>query len=134
MDIVHVFKFTAAFEDGTVIEQNDEDISVVDKTRSCYFDVKEKEKESKLVSFVIHNDSYSLGVDLRDGHFELNGIPFFQHDPIITPYENFEIEYYRTVVREIRQDGTQISGIIDSYTVGWKVTYKGEEIKRIVRF
>ena len=138
MDIKQVYSYTAVFEDGTVIEQdrNDENgdrsLTRTDGTGSRFTDVLEKEKESKLISFVIHNDNYSLGVDLRDGHFELNGVPFFQHRPDQDNYKDFRIIYYRSVQRVMNQNGEQLSGSATSYTVGWQVTHNGKNVQRIV--
>lgn len=133
MDIAHTYRFAAFFEDGTVIEQNDTDTSTKEKGKNSYFDVLEKEKESKLVSFVIHNGETQVGVDLQDGHFEINGVPFFQHRSDLTPYKDFRTIYFRTVQRQIHQQtGVEISASCVGYTVGWQVTYKGENVQRTI--
>lgn len=136
-DIKHTYSFTAVFEDGTVIEHdhNDEngDTSLTVEGGNRFTDVMEKSKESDLVSFVIHNDEQSLGVDLRDGHFELNSIPFWQHRPELTTYKDFRIVYYRTVQRILNQVTTEeIDAQVLGYTVGWQVTHDGKNVQRFV--
>jgi hypothetical protein len=138
-EIPHIYSYTATFEDGTTIVQDhtdpDGDISLTraDGTGSRFTDVQEKEKESKLICFVIHNDEHSLGVDLRDGHFELNGFPFWQHRPDLDNYKDFRIIYVRTVQHVInQQSGEVISGGILGYSVGWQTTHHGENIKKTV--
>jgi hypothetical protein len=96
------------------------------------FDEMEKNKVN-LVSFVLYNKEKQVGVDLRDGHFEVNGQPHFQHRPDIEPYKNFRIIYYRTVKHEINQQ----SGIIQNsyaawYVIGWQVTHKGKNFQQIM--
>ena len=139
-DLKHLYSYTAVYEDGTVIEMDRNDpkgdacLSRTDGTGSRFTDVQEKEKESKLISFVIHNDEVSLGVDLVDGHFEVNGIPIWQHRPDLTNYTDFRVIYYRTVERVINQaDGEEVESNILGYTVGWQTTYDGENVKRETR-
>jgi hypothetical protein len=38
------YLFTASFRDGKIYQQNEEDISVVDPSKSCFFDILEEEK------------------------------------------------------------------------------------------
>lgn len=123
MEVIHRYKFVATYEDGTVIEQNESDISEIDEAKSRFFDVLEKAKEVKLVSFVLKGEGFEAGVDLRDGHFEINGVPFFQHRPDLDPYKDFRIIYYRTVQRLLSQTGETISAEAVAYCIGWQVTH-----------
>lgn len=135
MDIKHTFSYTATFEDGTQIVHDKEgsDASTQFPTGTVFTDVLEKEKESKLVSFVLHNDETSVGVDLQDGHFEINGIPFFQHRPDLLSYKDFRVIYVRTVQRTISQvTGEEVDSGILSYTVGWQTTHNGENIQKTI--
>lgn len=137
MSVPHVYSFTATFEDGSVVELNHKeengDFSESKEGGSRFTDVLEKEKESKLISFVLHNDQISAGVDLRDGHFELNGVPFFVHRPDREFYKDFRIIYYRTIQRCIDQDsGEEIDANVTGYTVGWQVTHNGQNVQRTV--
>lgn len=137
MDIQHTFGYTAVFEDGTMIEHDCKDPnsekSLTKENGTKFSDILAKEEESKLISFVVHNDTYSFGVDLTDGHFEVNGIPFFQHRPDLTPYEDFRVIYYRTVRRELNQvTGECVDAQLVSYTVGWQTTFKGENVQRTI--
>ncbi len=134
MDIQHIYSYTATYEDGSSItmDANDinSDVSVLDSAKSKFFDVLEKEKESKLISFVLHNAERSVGVDLRDGHFEINGIPFFQHRPDLNSYKEFRVIYYRTVQRTMNMIGQEIESGVLAYSIGWQVTYKNENVQR----
>lgn len=129
MDIFHTYTFKAVYEDGTVIEQNETDTSEIEEGRSRFFDVLEKEKESKLIEFSISGKEKELKVSLEDGHFELNGVRFLQHRPDLEPYKDFRIIYYRTVKRVMSLEGSQLSGQVLGYTVGWQVTEKDDSGK-----
>lgn len=140
MDIKHTYSYTATFEDGTQIfrDMNDPNSDKCqtrsDGTGSRFTDVQEKDKESKLVSFVVHNDTHSFGVDLRDGHFEINGIPFFQHRPDRDGYKDFRIIHYRTTQINMNQSFDQVSGGIVGYGVGWQITHDGKNIQKELFF
>jgi hypothetical protein len=140
VNIEHTYNYTATYEDGTQINKDmndpegDKCLTRKDGTGSRFTDVQEKEKESKLISFVVHNNTSSFGVDLRDGHFEINGIPFFQHRPDLDGYKDFRIIYYRTVQRRMNQDGTELNGQVLSYTVGWQITHNGTNIQKYIVF
>ncbi len=135
--IEHKYSFTAAYEDGSIVEYDrtdpNGDTSTTKENGSRFSDVLANAEKSKLVSFVLHNDEESVGVDLRDGHFELNGRPFWQHRPDLDGYKDFRVIYYRTVQRVLNQEsGEEISAQVSGYTVGWQVTHKGENVQRTV--
>lgn len=135
-DIKHVYSFTATYEDGTIVELNhnleDDDFSKLADSGSRFTDVLTKEKESKLVSFVLHNDVVSAGVDLRDGHFEINGVPFFLHRPDMEVLKDFRIIYFRTVQRTYNQGtGAESAGIL-GYSLGWQTTKNGTNIQKTI--
>lgn len=122
MDIKHSYSFKAVYEDGTVIEQNETDTSEILEGRSRFFDVLEKEKESKLVRFEINGETNKAAVDLIDGHFELNDTRFWQHRPDLEGYTDFRVIYYRTVKRTMNLERELLSGEILGYAIGWQVT------------
>lgn len=136
MDIKHTYSYTAVFEDGHIIERDmndpEGDKSLTTEAGSRFTDVQNYEKTSKLISFVIHNNQISWGVDLRDGHFEVGGIPFWQHRPDLEPYKDFRVIHYRTVRRTLNQETGEQTGETLAYAVGWQVTHKGENVQRIV--
>lgn len=138
MNLSHIYSYTATFEDGTQIVQDhtDEngDVSLTTETGSRFTDVLAKSEESPLVSFVVHNENFSFGVDLTDGHFEINGIGFYQHRPDLNNYKDFRIIYYRTVKHEINQGTGEHTAEIIGYGLGWQVTHNGKNEKRELFF
>ncbi len=137
MSLKHTYGFTATFADGTQIEHdpNGSYDSKLFEKKTLFTDVQHKEKESKLISFVVHNDTLSWGVDLQDGHFEINGVAFWQHRPDLTPYKDFRIIYTNTTQRVISQvSGEELNSGVVAYTVGWQVTHEGKNVQKTLTF
>lgn len=134
MLVENSFLFVAFFADGTRIEQTPEDRSAYTPEKNCYFDVLSRvEQGDPPVSLVITNGQHTFGVDLRDGHFECNGAPFFQHRPELQKYKNFRPLYFRTVDQLAKRDTLEpISAKIAGYTIGWKADDDaGNPVERI---
>lgn len=129
MDIQNTLFYRAFFVDGSVIDQSESDLSEIDATRSRFFDVLQRDAQTPLVKFALIGEDRAVAVDLRDGHFELNGTSFFQHRPDLEPYRDFRIIYYRTVRRGLSQTGETVEGTVLAYTIGWQVTHRDESGK-----
>jgi len=141
VEIPNYYHFVATFEDGTQIFQNELDVSVSDPTKSQFFDVQEKEKESPLISFVLLGE-HTLGVDLRDGHFEIDGFPYWQHRVDREDYKDFRIIYFRNVqihsnITVDPETGAPLDEPVDGYslgyTLGWQITHNGKNIQKIIK-
>jgi hypothetical protein len=138
MKIPNTYHFVATFRDGSQIFQNEDDVSPLDPTKNCLFDVLEREKAGDgPVSFGLIGPLGFFGVDLRDGHFEINGIPFFMHRPEQKGenYKDFRLISFRTPRINIEMDTktgkqTPVKGWVFSYTFGWQVTHEGKNVKR----
>ena len=112
-------------KDGTVIKQTPEDVSTAEPlTRSAYYDVAQRLDD--VVAFGLYNDKNQYVVDLRDGHFEINGVPF-SAQPVTSPCINeggkFRLVYYRDHQQELvmtnggaPQPGTHHH----QYRMGWE--------------
>ena len=91
------YLFTAVYSDGTSYTQNVEDrsISEPDK-RSCFYDI----DQDRLVKFILApspedecGDGHVYSVDLVDGHFEVDGVPFKMHEE--TNLHGFRVIFWR---------------------------------------
>jgi hypothetical protein len=140
VELEDIYSYTAIFEDGTAIVRDCND-PIGDKCLSDpnganrFTDVLNKEKESKLISFVVHNEHFKWGVDLVEGSFSVNGTRFYQHRPDLDGYKDFRIVWYRTVRRHLDQvTGKEIRAEIIGYGLGWQTTHNGENIKKILFF
>jgi hypothetical protein len=98
------YLFKVVYQDGTVFEQRPDDRSVLEEGRSAFFDATVRVDERNnlavdahgtplrrhdLAAFVLYPQLDDEGpiclVDLMDGHFELNGAPFWLHTGQIGP-------------------------------------------------
>lgn len=157
--IPHVYGYTATFEDGTQIVHEhtveDGDKSKIFENKTLFTDIQFKSGDLKednplfegkpelftemmenkvpLISFVIHSDEQMVGVDLRDGHFEINGIPFWQHRQDMLQYKDFRVIYYRTVSHNMDANNNYNNSEIICYAIGWQTTNaKGENVQSVV--
>ena len=86
MALTYLFK--ATYLDGTVYQQTQEDTSCQDPKRSCFFDL----KQEQLKTFQLEGNGHTYLVDLTDGHFELDGVPFRFHE---YPLTDIKLVYFR---------------------------------------
>lgn len=125
------YLFIVEYKDGSIYKQNQDDISLTDNKRSCFYDVKQDE----VSRFIITDCDGSFIVDLSDGHFEVNGIPFFMHDSGLG-LKDFRLIFYRQHEHKVNvgSDGSrkQLSHEI-TYCIGWQTNDEnGMNIKRIM--
>ncbi len=122
------YLFSVYFSDDTTLHQTPEDVSGVDPLRSAFFDV--ARRISEVVTFQLHNNQHSYTVDLRDGHFEVDGVPFHAQ-PVASPQAlppegKYELIYFRDVTRHFNVEPDeaqpQAAGVTIGFRFGWKYT------------
>lgn len=105
------YLFIANYKDGTSFVQNKEDVSSVDPKRSAYFDVKQDE----LVSFALFGEGNTYFVDLTNGCFSVNGVPFRAHKEQVT---DFKLVFNRQHTHTY--NGVEELSHIIVYNLGWE--------------
>lgn len=116
------YLFTAIYSDGSVYEQNPEDRSIKDpEKRSCFYDL----DHSKLVAFILKGDGHEYGVDLRDGHFEIDGVAFKMHED--NTLSGFKLVFFRQHTHSFNQRLDGMSQPVELshqivYRMGWQAT------------
>ena len=130
------YLFRATFADGSVIVQTPDDKSIIDpEKRSQFYDVIEMAKRKQLVAFVLEGEGHEYGVDLRDGHFEIDGVAFAMHEQ---PYVGFELIFFRQHTHDFEQGVQQDAQPKEVkheivYRFGWKL--KGDQqTQRVMQF
>ena len=120
------YLFIAMMRDGSLIEQTEEDRSIVDPLKSAFYDVVQRIDE--VDAFILLGQGHTYLVDLHDGHFELDNVPFsiqpVEH-PTIVPGGKFSLIYWRDHQHALTESGAthQIQ-----YRIGWRYTDpKGRE-------
>ena len=128
------YLFAVRFRDGSEYHQTAEDVSLSDPSRSAFFDVASRLDEVEM--FAIENVSdppeerHHFMVDLTDGHFEVDGVPFYVQDPSaeLPPETERRLIYFRRRrhtftlgLEEIAQDC--------EYHLGWQATVDGKNVQ-----
>ena len=140
------YLFGARFADGSELFQGPEDQSRVDPNRSAFFDLCEKGADDGLaldsdgvaiprgdIDLFELRGEHAYLVDLRDGHFEVDGTPFSMEIP--PPGTKLRLIYFRRrrhhiavgplgAVEELAQEC--------EYHVGWKAEWDGEQHKHVL--
>lgn len=131
------YHFTAVFADGSSICQQPDDRSAIDpEKRSQFYDVMQHAEVSPLVFFQLTTADYEAdefhfySVDLLDGHFEVDGIPFVMHEEEIA--EPLRLIFFRHHTHGFNQNHEELAHQV-SYHFGWQTTVNGENLQRVMQ-
>jgi hypothetical protein len=122
------------------IFQNPEDLSPFSPGKNCFYDLLEHDAEGNTVPhqkdgiveprpdieiFQLEGDGHKYVVDLRDGHFEIDGLPFY----VETPPGPLRLVYFRRVRKHFTRSmgGDEASALIREeveYHMGWETEDK----------
>ena len=116
------YLFRCEFDNQTYF-QTEEDVSKTEKTKSAFFDVMDKD----LKKFWLEGEGHKYLVDLVDGHFEIDGLPFRMHEEEL---KDFRIIYYRRIT--VNLQGTSEIGREVEFCLGWQTTKDGKNYKQIL--
>jgi hypothetical protein len=122
------YLFAAQFNDGTLYHQDQTDASPYVAGKSQFYDVLQREKD--LVAFALNGDTHSYAVDLSDGHFEIDEIPFQVYD---MPIKNRRLIFFRRHSHDFNVDSVETAHTIE-YHIGWQgnTPDTGENIQRVI--
>ena len=97
------YLYRVVYNDGTIYDQNVEDISVSNPDKTCYSDVKVDQVHYFTLSDGIH--SYTL--DLKDGGFSINGSgKLYLH---VGELFHIKLAHFRRVTLSIHDDTNRYS-------------------------
>jgi len=122
-----MYLFECILNDGTIIKQTPEDQSPTDPTKSAFYDVELRIGE--VMFFGVFSSEHSYVVDLRDGHFEIDGVPF-QIDGVVSP--DLQLIYFRR--QRIWITGGTETAHTTEYHLGWSGLVNGVQIRRTITF
>ena len=127
MTLINTMKylFEVEYKDGTFFKQNAEDVSLTDPKRSAFFDIKQNEVKR----FTLAGGN-TFSVDLTDGHFEVNGVPFRVHSGDL---KDFRLIYWRqhthTFGMKLNEQSHEIA-----FCIGWQTNdEKGQKVQRGIK-
>lgn len=123
------YLFEADFNDGTTYIQGTDDESIDTPGKNAFYDILQREDE--VIRFHMVGQGHRYTVDLRDGHFEVDGVPFEIHDQMLAPL-NLRLVYWKEMRAEqdIKATVNKDMGIdeevmaernyINRFFIGWK--------------
>lgn len=120
------YLFTAQFNDGEEYRQTTEDKSLTIEGKSAFYDIKDKQ----IKTFRLEGDGHTYLVDLTDGHFEIDGVPFGVNEPVSAD-EPLRLIYFRR--NYIHHAGTEIIGTDRHFFIGWQTTVNGKNYQQIIQ-
>lgn len=123
------YLFQATYNDGTIYQQTPEDVSRTDPKKSCYYDV----DQEKLKVFFLYNDEHTYSVNLQDGHFEVDNVPFFFHEE--NNLKDFKLIFFRQHTHSFivnQEKNSEISHMI-VYRMGWQCTVNGKNYQKVMQ-
>ena len=123
------YLFECVLSDGTSIIQTQEDISTVNPSSSAFYDVLARLDD--VVRFTITNEKHIYSVDLLDGHFELDGVPFRAQNEQL-PQDNpvYRLIYFRRHIHQTVMGGDSTHAI--EYFFGWQTTIDGKNYQQTI--
>lgn len=123
------YLFVADYADGTRYEQGPADESLQDPKRNAFFDIHYKpfKPEEELIRFSLVGDGHVYTVDLRDGHFEVDGVPFRVTQG---PAENCRLLFWKDHTHTRSSGGVTTHEIV--YRIGWDATVDGVPAQRFL--
>ena len=137
------YLFTAQFNDGTMLEQTQDDVSKTNPKKSAFFDVLNDTRKLERFWLLEIYKNVDLDritpskylVDLTDGHFEINGNSFFLHEQTIDESKklsDFRLIYFRRVQQSMNLTSGEAS-TKTMFMIGWQANYAdGKNEKRIL--
>lgn len=126
------YLFECEFADGSILVQTPEDVSAIDSKRSQFYDCLEKDKKSPITRFALKGDGKHLLVDLLDGHFELNDIPFNCHENLPEKKPIRRLIFYRQHTHSLNPETLENLSHEVEYCIGWQTTIKRKNYKETV--
>jgi len=119
------YKFSALYTDGTYLVQNDEDVSASDPKRSVFFDV----DQSRLEAFALMGEGHVYAVDLTNGTFGIDGVPFRMHEG---PLFRIRLIFFRRHTHAINAQFEELAHEI-VYRLGWQaLDAEGMNVQRVM--
>lgn len=123
------YLFKALFHDKTTIDQTADDNSIITPGKNSFYDVLKQLENVRAFALYNQETNNEYLVDLSDGHFEINQIPFKLHEEeYIT---NIRLIYFR---RNYIHSGAGETIHEVHYFFGWQANdERGQNVKKLMK-
>lgn len=134
------YLFIAEYDDGTIFVQPEHDRTrdhnpKAEHNKSAYYDI----DHDKLIRFALVPNTGKIEapvivVDLRDGHYEVGGVPFVAAEQNFVATKKLELVFFREVqLQKGEEDGVPFERhFINRYFVGWKTNQNGKAVTSLI--
>jgi hypothetical protein len=121
------YYFKCEYKDGSIFEQNEEDVSLTDPKRSAFFDIRQKD----VARFWLEGNGHKYLVDLTTGLFEIDGnlIHVGEDLPAIDPVRR--LIFFRRHAHQFNLDHEEVGHFV-RYFIGWQTTINGKNYKQTI--
>ncbi len=120
------YLFQVTYKNGDIYQQNKEDISITDPLKSCYFDINQDE----IKSFFLYNEEHTYSVNLEDGHFEIDGMPFLMHEENLKDYR---LIFFRQHTHSFNAESYEELSHDVVYRFGWQCEKGGKNYQQVMQ-
>jgi len=124
------YLFKVTYKDGSTYEQNTEDKSVIKGQGSSFSDVKQDEVA---VFSLVGEHTYSVFLD--DGHFEVDGVPFFMHEHSSTDNEqnkgglrDFRLIFFRRHTHNFNKENKTGEVVSQDHEIVYRMGWQANDI------
>lgn len=122
------YLFDCRFSDGSILKQTQEDSSRSIAGKNAFYDVITRLSEVERFSLIGNGKTYT--VDLTDGHFECNEVPFVISTDLPEGPHDYRLIYFHRH-RHMTSSGAPNSESV-SFHLGWQTTINGKNFQQII--
>ncbi len=124
------YLFKALLKDGSLIEQTQEDKSLIAEGKNAFYDVLQNMENVRAFSLYNQETGAEHLVDLLDGRFEVNGCSFYLHDE--EGLEDIRLIYFRRNLVMANIVTSEVAQGVKSYHFGFQARHKGQNLQRVM--
>lgn len=128
------YLFEAHFKDGSLIQQAQDDQSIIEPTKSRFYDVVQREDDLFAFGIFSNETHFTYAVDLRDGHFEVNNAPFYPAEVFkLEPDSKLRLIYFRQRRHHFHFGEDTPFSQETTFHIGWQTTLKdGSNLQYVI--
>ena len=124
------YLFTAECDDGTSFSRTEEDVSSCRSQPICL--LRRASVQKRVKRFSLTGSGQTWTVDLTDGHFEHNGIPFLAESDPLPIARDLRLIFYRQHRHHFNpKTNAELSHEV-TYVIGWQTTVAGRNYQQKV--
>jgi hypothetical protein len=128
------YMFECHFENGDILTQTQEDVSLHTKGKNAFYDVIQRLDEVTVFGLFSDEVENIFAVDLRTGTFSVNGVEFQSQDPRITFDDagKFRVIFFKRHAHTFDSANNEMSHDVAFY-IGWQRTSGGVNHQSTIR-